>query len=378
MIDVNAKIESITYNPILSKELNIYSIKDFYSGKAFSDSSFRVNTEQNDYAISWWVSPKRTRSYPRARVYDTYDHKNRVTILPLVKDEGKDGDRDYLQWDTLSLMSLLQINVIIAPYKHADKNKKYENKITNQAFDQKYIKEKFQELQKYRSDALQWNLNQASNLDEVAELSEKYYYDSISAETGVEMHSRSYFQRRMNSMTEKAEDFKQKSRGLAAEAQNRESLTLQPKESVKADKGRITIQDHLGGEYYFTTDEIMVEDNKVFLIEKKHTTRTFPSTADIKNGLVRMMLFKNLDTVEIDGERYEPVPILGVTGNELEGYISNSDSIEDNLQSVSDRKRKQIDSLLQEANKNDFTIIISEDTESVEKDLYDRFKAPKQ
>jgi hypothetical protein len=375
MIDVNATINTISYDPILCKDLNTYSIEDFYSGKAFNDSSFRVNTEENNYAVSWWVSPKRTRSYPRARVYDTYDHDNRVTILPLVKDEGKDGDRDYLQWDTLSLMSLLQINVIIAPYKNADKNETYDNKITNQRFDRQYIKEKFQELQKYHSDALQWNLNQASNLDEVAELSKKYYYENISAATGVEMHSRSYFERRMNNITEKAEDFKQKSRGLAVEAQNRESLTLQPKESVKADKGRITIRDHLGGEYYFTTDEILVENNEVFLIEKKHTTRTFPSTADIKNGLVRMMLFKNLDTVKINGKRHEPVPVLGVTGSELEGYTSNSDSIADELQSVSNRKRKQINSLLQEANKNDFTVIISEDTESVEKELYERFKA---
>jgi hypothetical protein len=28
--------------------------------------------------------------------------------------KGKDGDRDFLQWDTISLMSLLGIYVIIA------------------------------------------------------------------------------------------------------------------------------------------------------------------------------------------------------------------------------------------------------------------------
>lgn len=374
MIDVKAKIEDVSYAPMLCRDLNTYSAESFYSGDAFDDSSFHIDIDENSYAVSWWVSPKRTRSYPRARVYDTYNHANRVTILPLVKDEGKDGDRDYLQWDTLSLMSLLQIYVIVAPYKYAEKNETYNNKITNQMFDQQYIKDKFQELQNYQSDALHWNLHQASNLDEVAELSEEYYYNKISSETEVKMHSRSYFERRMNSITEKAEDFKQKSRGLAEEAQNRESLTLQPKESVKEDKGRITIQDHLGGEYYFTTDEIMIEDNEVFLIEKKHTTRTFPSTADIKNGLVRMMLFKNLDTAMINGELYDPVPILGVTGSELEGYTSNSDSIENNLTSISDRKRDEVDSLLQEGNENDFTVIISEDTESVEKDLYERFK----
>ena len=27
--------------------------------------------DKNEIAVSWWVSPKRTRSYPYARVYDT-------------------------------------------------------------------------------------------------------------------------------------------------------------------------------------------------------------------------------------------------------------------------------------------------------------------
>ena len=373
MIDIKAKIEDLTYEPKLCKDLKTYSAQNLYSGKAFQDASFTVKLEENEYAISWWVSPKRTRSYPRARVYDTYEHKNRVTIIPLVKDEGKDGDRDYLQWDTLSLMSLLQVNVIVAPYKNAEKNGEYENKITNQKFDHEYIKKQFQKLKNYQSDALHWNLKQASNLDEVAELSEKYYYDKISSETGVKMHSKSHFKKRMDSITEKAEDFKEKSRGLAEEAQNRESLTLQPKESVKTDKGKITIQNYLGGEYYFTTDEIMVENGKAFLIEKKHTSKSFPSTADIKNGLVRMMLFKNLDTLKIDGEEHQVFPILGVTGKELEGCLSNSDKIENNLEGVSERKRKEIESLLQEANKNDFTVIISENGKK-EKDIYEKLK----
>jgi hypothetical protein len=370
MIDIKAKIEDLSYDPLLCKELSKYRVQEFYSGEAFSDASFTVRLEENEYAVSWWVSPKRTRSYPRARVYDTYDHKNRVSIIPLVKDEGKDGDRDYLQWDTLSLMSLLQVNVIVAPYKHAEENRGYSNKITNQKFDYEYIRKQFEKLNNYQSDALHWNLKQASNLYEVAELSEKYYYDKISSETGVEMHSKRHFKKRMDQVTEKAEDFKEKSRGLAKEAQHRESVTLQPKESVKTDKGRITIQNYLGGEYYFTTDEIMVEDEKVFLIEKKHTTAAFPSLSDIKNGLVRMMLFKNLSKVQIDGEDYEAVPILGITGRELEGHLSNSDDVDDTLQGVSKRKRKEIDSLVEEANKNDFTVIISEDTEPIEEKLY--------
>ena len=47
--------------------------------------------------MSWWVSPKRTRSYPYARVYDSLSFPGRkVTVIPIIKDEGKEGDRVYL------------------------------------------------------------------------------------------------------------------------------------------------------------------------------------------------------------------------------------------------------------------------------------------
>ena len=70
--------------------------------------------QDNEFAVSWWVSPKRTRSYPYARVYDTLGFSGKkATIIPIIKDEGKDGDRDFLQWDTISLMSLLGVYVIV-------------------------------------------------------------------------------------------------------------------------------------------------------------------------------------------------------------------------------------------------------------------------
>ena len=69
---------------------------------------------KNQFGISWWVSAKRTRSYPYARVYDTLSFSGKkVTIIPIYKDEGFQGDRDFIQWDTISLMSLLQVYVII-------------------------------------------------------------------------------------------------------------------------------------------------------------------------------------------------------------------------------------------------------------------------
>ena len=72
------------------------------------DATFLLKIDENVVAVSWWVSPKRTRSYPYTRVYDSLGFSGKkVTVIPIIKDEGFDGDRDFLQWDTVSLMSLL-------------------------------------------------------------------------------------------------------------------------------------------------------------------------------------------------------------------------------------------------------------------------------
>ena len=51
-----------------------------------------VNFDGKLFALSKWVSPKRTRSYPYSRVYDTFDcgAGKVATIIPLIKDEGRD------------------------------------------------------------------------------------------------------------------------------------------------------------------------------------------------------------------------------------------------------------------------------------------------
>lgn len=372
-INIEATIENIEYNPQMCKGgFGQYIVDELGSGKAFRDSTFLVYYDGDKYAFSQWVSPKRTRSYPRARVYDTYNNKNRVTVIPLVKDEGKDGDRDYLQWDTISLMSLLQVYVIVAYYNKAERNLDYDNKITNQEFDYGYIKDQFLDLVNYQSDALHWNLKQVSNLGGLAEKAENAYYNDISNYTGVEMSSHNYFKKRMGKITEKAERFKDISRNLAEKAQNRESVTVQPKEETQKniDKATITIKNYLGGKYYFTVDELFIKDNNLLLIEKKHTRRTFPSLSDIKNGIVLMVLFTNLDKVKIDGNEYNYKPVLGVTGDELEGYCSNNKNIKNNIGDITKRKKKDIKDIFNEGNKNGFDVYaVSSNNKQKEKEI---------
>jgi len=313
-MDVSAKITGIKYLPLLCRDLKTYPISDLHSALSREGSFILSLDDKKRLALSWWVSAKRTRSYPYARVYDTlsFDGK-KVTIIPIMKDEGKEGDRDFLQWDTISLMSLLGIYVIVGYYKDAEKSQRYMHKITNQRFDIQYIKEEINNILSYQSDALHWNLSQIEKIGEIAKAA-LCYYEKISKNLGVQMHSKEFAEKRINELIKSKETFMQLSRELAKKAQNRESITKQPKEKLSGLKATLTIKNYLGGYYFFTCDEVKIEKDEIYLIEGKHSKQSLiPSSEDIKDGLLKMILFTNLKEVKIAGKEYQPVAVLKLT-----------------------------------------------------------------
>ena len=109
-MDLSAKITGIKYKPFLCAKLKTYAFRDLGNALAKNAVFILDVDKENKVAMGWWVSAKRTRSYPYARVYNTLNFSGKkITIIPVVKDEGKQGDRDFLQWDTVSLMSLLGV-----------------------------------------------------------------------------------------------------------------------------------------------------------------------------------------------------------------------------------------------------------------------------
>lgn len=363
-LKIDAKIENLKYDPSLCQQFKTLGIDEFLSGVAFENSAFLLSYNKNIFAISHWVSPKRTRSYPYARVYDTMNTRTRVTIIPFLKDEGKQGDRDFIQWDTVSLMSLLGVYVILGYYKKAVKSPDYQHKITEQEFDYEYLKQRLDELSQYKLDALHWNLNELNkNLLNVAELS-KFYYKNISKHTGIEMHSDRGISERIDVIRESVDKFQSNSRELASSAQNREYQTIQPKESVIEDKATITIKNYLGGYYYFTVDEVLLSSNHIFMIEKKHSENSVvPSIADIKDGLVKMMLYTNFSQVLVSEKPFFHHPTLGLTSKNVRGYchILNTETELVSFFSTNDFTQKAIQglqNLFNEGRKNNILIFL--------------------
>lgn len=349
-MNIFAEITGIRYKPLLCRSLDIFDYKDI--DRALSQvATFILRLDnKNQVAISWWVSPKRTRSYPYARVYDSLDFAGKkVTIIPVLKDEGKRGDRDFLQWDTISLMSLLGVYVIIGYYSDASLSSRFENKITDQRFDIEYIKEEISKLLSYQSDALHWNLSQ---IDKVSEIAQKALaaYAKIAKNLGVEMHSTYSAEERIKQFQKGKKSFMTLSRDLAKKAQKRESKTVQPKEKLTGKKAILTIKNYLGGYYYFTCDEVGFYRKDIFLIEGKHTeSDNLPSLGDIKDGLLKMLLFTNLKDAKVDGSSYGPIGVLKLTTGKRFSLLS-----------LNRNQQGLLDLLKKEAKENNFRILLND------------------
>ncbi len=359
-MNITAKITGIRYKVHFTDNLQKIEVTDFDINKV--PSACIINDGKYSFAISKWVSPKRTRSYPYERVYNTLSFSKKITVIPIVKDEGTAGDRDFIQWDTVSLMSLLDVFVIFAFYEKADKA---DQKITNQQFNNKYVLAKIKEIENYHSSALHWNLHELNtNLHSIID-KVKTSYSKIEKLTGVKLHNPNGIDNFKEKIGKDVSLFMAFSRDKAKKAQSREFVTQQPKESLSTlTKAKITITNYLGGQYFLTVDEILLSKDKVSLIEGKHSTNAlFPSKGDIKDGLLKMILYCNLSDVSANGKKIKSESVLSLTSTKLKGSITSSSTKKEistffEVNKFSKLQRLLVETIFAEAKQNKFIITI--------------------
>jgi hypothetical protein len=356
------EIENIIYKHTLVADLKIF---DFLESVNKWPSKCIIQKGEILYSVSKWVSPKRTRSYPYSRVYDTFGKKfeKRITIIPIVKDEGINGDRDFLQWSTIALMSLLNVYTIIAYYEDGDKNGK---KITNQRFSDNFIKKQFNELDNYHSSALHWNLEQlnSNNLKSLLDIVIDNY-ERIGKEKDIKFHSSDGILSFKKKIGITIDDFKLFSSLKSEKGQLREIKTTHLLESLgTGEKMRIIIKNYLGGLYYFTIDDVEVIHNTYLLMECKHSNTTaIPSTDDIKDGLLKLMVLSNIKTLKNNDDVISHKSGLRLTSKIMKGSLnemSNTNDIKEfciqnNLPSS---KHLFLTSLIRELKENNIKLII--------------------
>jgi hypothetical protein len=111
----------------------------------------------------------------------------------------------------------------------------------------------------------------------------------------------------------------------------------------------LTIYNYLGGAYFFTCDEARIQGNSIFLIEGKHSKQSrLPSLEDIKDGLLKMMLFANLEQVQAKGKEFKPVAVLKLTS-------AKRFSVE----SLTPVEKERLAKLQQESRQNRFQVLIN-------------------
>lgn len=362
-MNIVGKITGLKYKVLLTEDLEEVAINDFDINKA--PSACLLNDHKHTYAISKWVSPKRTRTYPFERVFNTLNISKKITVIPVVKDEGAKGDRDFLQWDTVSLMSLLDVFVIFTYYEKAEKSKKNSLKITNQQFNNQYILSKIKEIEAYHSSALHWNLQELNtNLHNIID-KVRICYAAIGESTGVKLHNAKGLDKFKERIGKDVSLFMAFSREKAEKAQKREFVTIQPKESLSTlSKAKITITNYLGGQYFFTVDEVLITNDKLSLIEGKHSKDShLPSKGDIKDGLLKMILYCNLSEVTVNEKKIKSQAVLCLTSPKLKGAIHSSNTKEEifdffEKNNFSKSQKSLIEKVIDEANQNKFIVKI--------------------
>lgn len=286
-----------------------------------------IKSPTTEIAYSKWVSPKRTRSYPFARIYNTYNSSKIITIIPIIKDEGKDGDRDTIQYSTISWMNLLNIYIVLAYYQTAGKSDKKNqlnnDKLSNQKFDNSFVSSQIEEILAYKQSALHWNKSLFE--ERFVKIFENALdsYDSISQKTGVKIHSRVGMDRYLLKITNEFDEFKNISLKNSQNASKREAITSHKLEYlVDGLKAAFSIENYLGGIYYLTPDEILVENGVYIIQESKNTSKnSLPKLHDIQDGLFKLILFSNLDSLILNEKPVLFVPKLKLTGNNVTSSI---------------------------------------------------------
>lgn len=275
------------------------------------------------------------------------------------------GDRDFIQWDTISLLSLLDVHVVLAYYSDAIKNPRKKDKITKQKFDNEFVKEKLNEISHFKGNSREWNEREARNLKQIFEKA-KHAYREVSEKTKTFLHNEDKLNERIK-FAETPQRFIGFSRRNSRNAQTREFQTIQPDEALSTlSKARVTITNALFGKYFFTVDETLVEPKILTLIEAKHSRRSkIPSKNDIKDGLIKMLLYTNIRDVKFGKAAVKHKVAMRLTSDKMKGSInSNAKEVEilkffeTNL--LNSKEVEFLQKLFHEASENNFTVILEQ------------------
>ncbi len=324
-------IRGINYHAGLTEPLTKFPLAEFDINRAKAFGI--IQTEDTELAYSKWVSPKRTQNHPLARLYNTYatqtghganNSSNKgsnnsskiLTIVPVIKDDGRDGDLDKIQYSTISWLNLLNTYLVLGYYDRADSKKEPDrHKLTHQRLNPDFVRSQIEEIANSQQTALQWNQQLlADRFPDIVRRALDAYWE-ISDRTGVKIHAYVGMDDYRDSLLS---DF---------EASRNESARQAPIAQPVKYKGSSTTatfctQDDRGGVYGIAPEEILLRDEQYILQESRTSTRKgLPDLAEIQEGLCKLIVYSNLDSLKVKAQSVEFSTRLKLTGRGVQGQL---------------------------------------------------------
>jgi len=323
------EIRNVQYKAFLTEDLSEHNLDGFDINEAGTYG--KIIYRGGEIAFSKWVSPKRTRSYPFERIYNTLNSRTRLTVIPVLKDEGFDGDLDRIQYSTISWMNLMNVHIVLAYYDNARKNVRplqvAKNKVTDQEFNIEVVNGQIKRIiDGQQQSALHWNLDLIGNhfIDIYRQALESY--EDISQKTGIRMHDRTTQEQYLAIIMRDFHKFRDISLRGSKGASIRETQTTHELEYLSDGmKASFEIENYLGGVYYLTIDEVIKDESTgVYIIqESKNSSEGFlPGLSDIKDGLFKLILYANLHHLTLDSTPVNFRTRLKLTGRRVKHMLT--------------------------------------------------------
>ncbi len=120
----------------------------------------------------------------------------------------------------------------------------------------------------------------------------------------------------------------------------------------------------MGGQYFLTVDEIRIEKKEIYLLEGKHSKSSIlPSKSDIKDGLLKMILYTNLKNTEVNGTPKNVIPVLLLTSSKLKSELNSTVSKTEfeifcTKNKLNETQKNFLKTLFEEANTNGFLVTL--------------------
>ena len=360
-------IRELHYNACVIEPLKKFPLREFDINRA--KASGIIETETTEVAYAKWVSPKRTQISSLARTYNSYSASKTVSktlaIVPVLKDDGRDGDLDKLHYSTVSSLNLLNTYLVLGYHNHADKNSTPgsidRDKLTNHRFESESIRSQIQAIIDYPKNAFHWNkqLLETQFGNTLRQALDAYW--KISDRTSVKIHPYTGMDQYQTSVIADLEAFKKNSLTKSQDDADSSPGVALLKYQVSGSRATFTMETDRGGRYPLVPESLFwLTDRYVIQESRNSPKKPFLDLSEIQEALLKLIPYSSLHSLQLNGEAVQFSVRLKLTGFRLVSQVmlpATPETIEafftHNTGILNESDHRVIHLLNQEAEQND-------------------------